>query len=86
MPPLASALIVIVALFLIVMLSRLSLLRHRHDVKELPFIADITHGICPRCGESHPVASAFKAEPSRFWRSFSCRCGFAVKAHFRDAA
>jgi hypothetical protein len=85
MPPLAS-LIVVSLVPAILIIFRLSLMRHRHETRELPFIADITHGICPRCGESHPRADGFKVEPASFWRNFSCRCGFAVKAHFRDAA
>lgn len=60
------------------------MLQHKRETRDLPFITDITHGICPRCGDPHPNAREFKAKHATFWQSFSCRCGFAVKTHFRD--
>ena len=82
MPPLLLA--AFACLFLVFVFARLTLIRHKHDTKELPFIADITHGICPKCGDQHKDAAVIKAEPASFWRSFHCRCGFDVKAHLKS--
>ena len=82
MPPLV--LLFASTLIVIGVLSRLWMLQHKRETRDFPFITDITHGVCPRCGDLHPNAPAFVAKPSSFWKSFSCRCGFAVKAHFRD--
>ena len=82
MPPLLLA--AFACLFLVFVFARLTLIRHKHDTKELPFIADITHGICPKCGDQHKDAAVIKAEPASFWRSVHCRCGFDVKAHLKS--
>ncbi len=81
MPPLTILVVTIVIVSSL--MSRLWLLRHKQETCELPFIADITHGICPRCGDQHPDAASIKKEPASFWRHFHCRCGFTVKAHLR---
>jgi len=82
MPPLV--LLVVSTLVVLAILSRLWMLQHKRVTRDLPFITDITHGICPRCGDSHPQAKAITASPASFWLVFNCRCGFAVKAHLRD--
>jgi len=82
MPPLVF--VIAATLFLTVLLSRLWMLQHKRETRELPFIADITHGICPKCGDSHPEARKIFERPATFWQSFSCRCGFAVKAHLKS--
>jgi hypothetical protein len=65
------------------LLSRLWMLCHKPKLRELPFITDITQGICPRCGNKHLSFAAIKAEPTSFWGQFNCGCGFAVKAHLK---
>jgi len=66
---------------LIVVLSRVGML-HKREAQDSPFIADIAHGICPRCGALRPAVKL--PDPPSFWKSFSCTCGFTVKAHLRD--
>jgi hypothetical protein len=52
------------------------------SVKQLPFIADITHGICPRCGDSHPRKEVLAEDHELFWSAFKCYgCGFTVRLH-----
>lgn len=82
MPPLV--LLIVSTLVVLGVMSRLWMLQHKRETRDLPFITDITHGVCPKCGDTHPDALAITAAPASFWRVFSCRCGFAVKAHFRD--
>lgn len=81
MPPLLIlAFATVIVTFLV---SRLWMLRHKQETRELPFIADITHGICPKCGDEHPSSAVIKAEPASFWRQFNCHCGFAVRTHLK---
>lgn len=82
MPPLV--LLVVSSFVVVCALSRLWMLQHKHETRDLPFITDITHGICPRCGDTHPEARKFAAKHATFWQSFNCKCGFAVKTHLRD--
>jgi hypothetical protein len=82
MPPLV--LLIVAFVIAVTLLPRLWVLRHKHETRELPFIADITHGICPRCGDTHPEAQVIRDKPASFWQHFSCRCGFAVKAHIKS--
>jgi hypothetical protein len=66
----------------------LSLFRHPQVTEELPFIIDITHGICPKCGDDRDlVVETLEVQSNGFWHQFSCKCcGFKAKAHLRDAA
>jgi hypothetical protein len=82
MPPLV--LLIAITVVAVTLLSRFWLLQHKHETRELPFIADITHGVCPRCGDTHPEAKAIKERPASFWQHFGCKCGFSVKAHLRS--
>ena len=75
----------IAAALALLTVARLLLLKHKQEVGDLPFIADITHGICPRCGEGRCRLCA--SAVSIFWREFSCtRCGFAARTHLSDDA
>jgi len=49
------------------------------DIQRLPFIADITHGVCPKCGTSQPN---FTVDPHQFWQHFRCPCGWHLDGHF----
>jgi len=81
MPPLL--LLALASVLIVSFASRVWSLSHKRDIGELPFIANITHGICPKCGECNPASAMIAKEPACFWRQFSCRCGFAVKAHLK---
>ena len=83
MPP--HALAIALTILTASLLFRLSLVRHGRLIKQLPFITDITQGVCPRCGEHGPEAETITAEPASFWRGFACACGFTVRTHLRGA-
>jgi predicted RNA-binding Zn-ribbon protein involved in translation (DUF1610 family) len=53
----------------------------KYNVKRLPFIADITHGICPRCGDEE---ATFKSRPKQYWHQFNCKCGYSLAAHIEE--
>ena len=81
MPPLSLILGVLFALFLF---ARVRASVPCKSIRQLPFIADITHGICPKCGDSHPEKASFVQRPQQFWQRFDCRCGYFLQAHIED--
>ena len=81
MPPLATLLLGVVAL---IFCARTFAEFGPTEFKQLPFIADITHGICPRCGVSHPRKEVLQEDHELFWQGFRCGgCGYSIDVHLR---
>lgn len=81
MPPLLSFFFGVAALFFV---ARLCASLPCRKVAQLPFIIDITHGICPKCGSSHPDKRFLDRKPRQFWQKFQCKCGYAIDAHIDE--
>lgn len=82
MPPLATLIISLTVLFLC---ARVVAAAHFNslELKQLPFIVDITHGICPQCGDTHTRKNILKEDHDLFWHAFKCRCGYSISIHVR---
>jgi len=84
MPPLATLLGAVAVLLILARMCATARCQ-LPDIRHLPFIAEITQGICPKCGDAHPDKASFvEEEPKQFWQRFRCRCGYQVAAHLND--